>query len=80
MLGDGGELIITGTYLTGEGGRGRARLLPVERTAKTLGRIGARRHCWGELSGGYEGHLTGTRPARGLSLGCYFFLFFLSFL
>jgi len=64
LLWEGGELFITGTYPTGEGGRGRALVLRGERTAKALDRTGARRPCWGGLSGGYEVYLTGTRPAQ----------------
>jgi len=52
---------------TGDRGRGRARLLYGEGTTEAMSSAGTRGgSSWGRLPRGYEVHLSGTLPGRGV--------------
>jgi len=61
----GGELRISGTYPTSCGSLGRAWFLQGEMTAQAWSGTWVWGGCQRALSGCYEVHLQGTRPARG---------------
>jgi len=65
LLDQGGELLISGKYMTSRGSWGRACFLQREMTAKALSGTGAWRAGPRGLYGGYQVHLTGTSAARG---------------